>query len=106
MPTPVKIDRIENASRTILMVADFLHREPTAINPDDKLREDWNMTNDDLEVLELWIEGPISRTVEGFFQDVAADVSVADLQNPKIVKTVSNLATLIWKSIPAANKAP
>jgi hypothetical protein len=61
------------------------------------------MTNKDLEVLELWIEGPISASNSGFFQDVAADVRTADLQKPGVV-TVKDLADLIWRNIPAANR--
>jgi hypothetical protein len=64
------------------------------------------MTDKDFEVLEIWIEGPISPSMNGFFQDVQADVRVSDLQDPKVVSTVQSLAALIWKSIPASNKAP
>ena len=70
----------------------------------DDLRQDWRMADNDFEVLEIWIEGPISPSVDGFFQDVQADVRVNDLQDPQIVGTVQSLATLIWNNIPAANK--
>jgi hypothetical protein len=56
----VKIDKIEAARRTILLMADFLHREPRQLSLEDNLRKKWFMTDKDLEVLEIWIEGPIS----------------------------------------------
>ena len=70
----------------------------------DDLRGDWNLTDKDFEVLELWIEGPISKSKKGFFQDANTDVRVSDLQNPKVVDTVESLAELIWKRTPDENK--
>jgi len=86
------------------MMANFLHRKPKELSMSDDLRKDWNITDKDLEVLEIWIEGPISTSMKGFFQDVLADVRVTDLQDPKVVSTLKSLATLIWKCIPAVKK--
>lgn len=99
------IDRTDTAARTIRMLAHFLHRKPSAFTLADNLRQTWKMTDKDLEILEIWIEGPISASMKGFFQDVAADVKVQDLQDPQTVTTVRSLVTLIWKGIPADNKA-
>ena len=102
----MKITRIETGRRTVLMMAHFLHRDPREIDMAQNLRNDWRMTDRDFEVLELWIEGPISPSVPGFFQDAATDVRVADLQNRRVVATIESLARLIWKSTPASNRAP
>ena len=88
------------------MMAHFLHQSPKKISLSDHLRQDWKMTDKDLEILEIWIEGPISPSVTGFFQEVQTDVRVQDLQNPRIVSTVESLARLIWKSTPAKYKQP
>ena len=100
----MKIDKAECTLRTLQMVAHFLHRAPGEIKLKDRLRSDWSMTNKDLEVLEIWIEGPISASVPGFFQDVAADVRTADLQKPTVV-TVKDLSALIWRNIPASHRS-
>jgi hypothetical protein len=97
------IDKSECTSRTLQMMADFLHREPAEILLKDRLRSDWSLNDKDLEVLEIWIEGPISASNPGFFQDVAADVRTADLQKDSVV-TIKDLAALIWKNIPAAHR--
>src|ERR1035441_2441188 len=86
----MKIDKVETGRRTILMMANFLHREPKEITMTDDLRQDWNMTDKDFEILEIWIEGPISTTVQGYFQDVQTDVRVSALQDPKVVSTVQS----------------
>jgi hypothetical protein len=86
------------------MMANFLHRKPNDINMSDNLRDDWKMSDKDFEILEIWIEGPISTSVKGFFQDVQTDVRVSDLQDPKTISTVESLAKLIWKCTPAENK--
>lgn len=70
----------------------------------DNLRTKWKLRPKDFEVLEIWIEGPISASVKGFFQDAQTDVSVSELQNAKVVSTIESLAKLIWKKTPAANK--
>lgn len=101
----MKIDRVETGMRTLLMLGDFLHRDPAEINMTDDLRDRWHLTDRKFQVLELWIEGPIN-TLPGFFQDVQADVRVSDLQNPKTVSTVESLAELIWNNIPAQNQIP
>lgn len=87
------------------MLANFLHCRPAEMKPNQDLRKDWKMTDTDLEVLEIWIEGPISRSMPGFFQDAMADVSPADLLNPAL-KTVKDLDSLIWDHVPPANKTP
>jgi hypothetical protein len=101
----MKINKVETGSRTIVMLANFFHRKDDEIKMSDDLRQDWNMTDKDFEVLEIWIEGPITGAIKGYFQDVQADVRVSDLQDPKTVSTVQSLATLIWRCIPEANKA-
>lgn len=85
------------------MLAHFLHRAPREIRLKDRLRSDWLLTAKDLEVLEIWIEGPISASVPGFFQDVNADVRASDLQKPSVV-TVKDLSALIWNNLPAAHR--
>jgi hypothetical protein len=100
----MQIDRIDTSERTVKMMAHFLHRKPEDFALDDNLRQKWKMTDKDLEILEIWIEGPISPSMKGFFQDVAADVRVTDLQDPKTVSTLKTLISLIWKCIPSDNK--
>ncbi len=99
----MKIDKSECVSRTLQMLAHFLHRQPKEISLKDRLRSDWSLTNKDLEVLEIWIEGPISASNPGFFQDVNADVRTAALQKSSLV-TVKDLSGLIWNNIPKANR--
>lgn len=88
------------------MLADFLNEPPRAFRTSQKLKKDWDMTDDDLEVLERWIEGPISisKAVPGFFQDVGAQVTPADLKDAKKAGTVGLLSELIWQGIPHANR--
>jgi hypothetical protein len=100
----MKINEVEAASRTILMMANFLHRDPSDIDLEDDLRTDWDMTERDFPILETWIEGPISRSIPGYFQDVLADVHELDLVNPQVVSTIDSLFDLIWANIPPANK--
>jgi hypothetical protein len=100
----MKIDRIETGRRTIRMMANFLHRPISSIEMAQDLRKDWDMTEGDFEVLEIWIEGPISQSLPGFFQDVGADVHRADLKDPDTVSTIGTLSDLIWTSIPEANQ--
>lgn len=86
------------------MMAHFLHRNPAELSMADNLRAKWRMRPKDFEVLEIWIEGPISASVKGFFQDAQTDVSVSELQNAKVVSTVESLARLIWNKTPMTNK--
>ena len=53
----MKIDRVETGMRTLLMLGDFLHRDPAEINMTDDLRDRWHLTDRKFQVLELWIEG-------------------------------------------------
>lgn len=85
------------------MLAHFLHRAPREIQLKDRLRSDWLLTAKDLEVLEIWIEGPISASVPGFFQDVNVDVRTSDLRKASVV-TVKDLASLIWNNLPKENR--
>lgn len=101
----MKITRAQTSARTIKMLANFMHRKPAELHLADNLRTKWKLTPDDFEILELWIEQPISPSLPGYFQDVGADVTVADLQNAQKVPTIGTLVVLIWDSIPAANKA-
>lgn len=100
----MKIDLVETSDRTIAMMANFLHRQPAELQLADNLRKKWKMTAKDFEILEIWIEGPISASVRGYFQDVGADVSVAELQDEDVVSTIDTLVDLIWDNIPEENK--
>jgi hypothetical protein len=100
----MKIDRSENTRRTIAMMANFLHQDPANIQLDQNLRKFWKMTDGDFDMLEGWIERPISRSLNGYFQDVMADVSLPDLRNPKL-NTIDDLEDLIWRRIPKENKS-
>jgi hypothetical protein len=86
------------------MLADFAHCEPREVTLANDLRKDLRFTDKDLEVLEVWIEGPISKARRGYFQVFDTDVRVSDLVDPKKVKTVKSLLNLIWKSTPVENR--
>ena len=88
------------------MVAHFVHRDAKEILMNQDLRKDLFLTDKDLEVLEIWIEGPISASVKGVFQDVQTDVSVLELQDPETISTVATLADYIWKKTPAQFHLP
>ena len=103
------IDITETSRRTILMVAEFVHRLPSQVDLSDDLRKKWKIQDGDFPVLRMWIEGPIAPPnppSPGYFQDVAARVSLADLQDPDTVNTVSSLVDVIWAGIPDSNKLP
>jgi hypothetical protein len=101
----MKITLAETSRRTIRMLADFLHRKPSELQLGQNLRKKWKMTDKDLEVLEIWIEGPISASLPGFFQDVQADAHVDELQDEDTVSTISSLVDYIWANLPDSSKA-
>lgn len=98
------MNRIELGQRTIKMLAHFLNLRVSEIKMKSRLRKDLGFNDADLEILEQWIEGPISRTVPGFFQDVGTDVRTSSLTDFKASATVMDLAELIWNDTPVANQ--
>lgn len=85
------------------MLAHFLNRRAGEIKMKLRLRKDLDFNDADLEILEQWIEGPISRTMPGFFQDVGTDVRGSRLIALNGTATVLDLAQLIWEGTPADN---
>lgn len=100
----MKIDETDSGVRTLEMLRDYMFLAKNAkIGLKDELRKTLGFEDKDLMLLETWIEGPIGTTAPGYFHDVGADVSRADLLNPKL-KTVGDLMDLIWDHIPEEHK--
>lgn len=103
----MQIDITEASRRTLIMMAEFLHRLPSQVDLEDNLRKKWQMQDGDFPLLHIWIEGPITPPnppTAGYFEDVAARVKLADLQDPQTVSTISSLVKVIWAGIPDENK--
>ena len=98
-----KLTRRSLRKRTFAMLAHYLNTSPDKFDLKDDLRDDWEIPDEEFGVLRQWINGPISDKVPGFFQDVKTDVILSDLYDPDL-KTVKDLAELIWEATPEANR--
>lgn len=105
-PDSVKMNKADCAQRVIEMLRAYLDLEPDVeIDDAHDLYGKWGIDDRQRRELRDWIQGPVGEDMDGYFQDVAVQVTEAELRDKKL-KTVGNLIDLIWNKIPSGHKKP